>query len=186
MDALLTFDDEAGNRFEIYADEDAKSPREDDNLGTIYSNHRDYNPDKHLITELNPLLINKRKLDRDYIWLKIWAYIHGGVSITAGERTYPYNDTFDSGLFGIIAVKRDKVRKEYDVKRINPSLKKKVLDVLAAEVDTLNMYYNDDVYGFKMFNPQGEEIDSCWGFYADDLDKLKEELLAEYGEKKED
>ena len=41
-----------GYNINIKYDSDSRSPREWDNLGVIYSNHRNYSPDDHSIEEL--------------------------------------------------------------------------------------------------------------------------------------
>lgn len=36
--------------------------------------------------------------------LPLWLYDHSGISISCGERTYPYNDPWDSGQVGYIYI----------------------------------------------------------------------------------
>ena len=42
--------------------------------------------------------------------------------------------------------------------------------ILEGEVETYNQYLTGDVYGFILEKPDGEHIDSCWGFYGDNIE----------------
>lgn len=161
-----------GYTIEIVYDTDPESPRMWDNIGKIYSNHRDYNPDGHTLSELfeDPDYqdedgnFNQEKFDKDYIWLKIYAYIHGGIIIRCSS---PYSCSWDSGLFGIIAVAKDDAMKEFGLKGERTHIEK----ILSAEIKELNDYYTGDVYGFRILK-EDEVVDSCYGYYGDDA--LKE------------
>lgn len=151
----------------IYVDYDAESPREWDNIGTIYSRHRDYNPDKHRLDELWEQFYwwenNENKeledyLNKFYYWLPIGCYEHGGITVWAGN---PRND-WDSGTFGVIAVRKEDARKEFP-----KQTKTKTLKYLEGEIKDLDMWYTNEVYGFVAEDEEGEHIDSCWGFFGD-------------------
>lgn len=97
----------------VVYDEDPTSPDEWDQLGVLYSNHRDYNPQNHRIDEI---LVEDEDgntvVDPDYIYVKVWAYIHSGIALSC-SRTGQFSDPWDSGLFGIMAVHKDKAEKEF-------------------------------------------------------------------------
>jgi hypothetical protein len=38
--------------------------------------------------------------------------------------------------------------------------------VLAGEVKTFDQYLRGDVYGYVVTDPDGNEVDSCWGLYG--------------------
>lgn len=167
--------DYKGYAINIYYDNDAESPRSWDNLGTIYSNHRDYNPDDHSIEEL---LNDDGRLDEDelskyFIWLPVYAYIHSGITVSTGHG-YPYNDRWDSGLFGIIAVSKERVKKEYGWKIITQKRREQIEKYLDGEIETLDQWYTGDVYGYETVIPEECELnlpqidDSCWGFFGDE------------------
>lgn len=166
-----------GYNINVKYDFDPQSPREWDNLGVIYSNYRNYSPDGHSIKELleqecyqdGNYRFAPDKFSEDYIWLRIYAYIHGGITISCGESC-PYSDLWDSGLFGIIAVDKNVVRKEYNCTQISDDIRNKVIGVLESEVKTLDDYYTGSVYGFEVtkINNDDEVLDSCWGYYGDD------------------
>lgn len=156
-----------GYKVAIQYDMNPDSPREWDNLGTIYSNHRWYDPDGHSIEEVMDEYENKLSKDflAENIYLHVYGYEHGGMSVSTG-RSYPFNDRWDSGLFGIIAVSKDKIRKEYGCKRVSKKLREKVLDILRAEVETLNLYFNGEVYSYAVADRNGDIVESCCGYYS--------------------
>ena len=150
----------------IQYDMNPESPREWDNLGTIYSNHRWYDPDGHQIEEIMNDYDNSlsKEFLAGHIYLPVYGYEHSGLSISTG-RGYPFNDRWDSGVFGIIAVSKDKIRKEYGCRRISTKLREQVLDLLRSEIKTLNQYYNGEVYAYTVEDERGYIVESCCGYY---------------------
>lgn len=158
-----------GMTIHICYDENAESPREWDNVGTIYSNHRDYNPDGHKIDEIeneDGKLVSE-ELDRRFIWLPIYYYEHGGLSVST-KRDYPYNDRWDSGLFGIIAVEKERLRKERGWEAITKERREQILRSLEGEIETFDSYCRGEVYGYVVEDEEWEHIDSCFGYYGDE------------------
>ena len=183
-----------GYRIEIHYDTDSDSPRNWDNLGTIYSNHRRYDFDGHDIKELieevggniYDSVIPWKLIGKKYIYLKVWMYDHSGVTVRTGE-TNPFGCPWDSGLYGVIVCDIEKAKKVYGYKRNCKGLRDKVTKCLDGEIKTLDAYCCGEVYGFRTFKGD-EEIDSCWGFY--DIDEaiaeakgvVDYEYEKEYGE----
>lgn len=158
-----------GMTIQICYDENAESPREWDNVGTIYSNHRDYNPDGHKIDEIeneDGKLVSE-ELDRRFIWLPVYYYEHSGLTVST-KRDYPYNDRWDSGLFGIIAVEKERLRKEYGWKAITKERREEILRGLEGEIETFDSYCRGEVYGFVVEDESEEMVDSCCGYYGDE------------------
>lgn len=159
-----------GYNISILQEEYPENPRTWDCLGTIYSNSRSYNPDDRKIEEIfeNEDYLDKKgnfsvkKFEEENIFLKIYAYVHSGISLST-SRTGQHACPFDSGLFGIIAVPKDKAKKELG----SEYSEERVLSYLECEIELLNNYYNGEVYGFIVTSPEGEEIDSCWGYHGD-------------------
>ena len=160
-----------GHTIQIFYDEDPESPREWDNLGTIYSNHSHYDFDGHKIEELienvggdiYDSVIPWKLIGKKYIYLKVWMYDHSGITIKAGESN-PFGCTWDSGLYGVIACDIERAKKEYGYKRNCKGLRDKVTKILNGEIEDLDKYCTGEVYGFRTFKGE-EETDSCWGFY---------------------
>jgi hypothetical protein len=152
-------DNDFGYSIRLYPDTDAESPREWDNLGEIlYTSNNYVLGDRRTDAEE----IEEVMADPDYIWLPVYAYIHGGVTI----RTYPFHCPWDSGMSGIIAVHKADVREEWGKQRISAKLRAQVLDLLKGEVETLDQFYTGDVWGYVIEDENGEDIDSCGGFYG--------------------
>lgn len=190
-----------GYTIEIHQDQDYgdNGPREWDNLGTMACWHNRYNlgdvqPKDKPAYYISRLLWDKGKLSDEqfdsyyneidngllkkfskwFIWLPIFAYEHGGITISTG-RGYPYNDLFDSGQLGIIYIDKEDVRKEYNCKHITSKTTVKVIKRLMSEVEVYDDYFTGNVYGFIIKDQDDNELESCWGFYGDyDKNALEE------------
>ena len=168
-----------GYTINIDYDPSPESPREWDNLGTIYSNHRSYSPDGHGIEELieaaggdiNDSVIPWDLIGKKYYYLKVWMYDHSGVAIRTGESN-PWGGGYtawDSGLLGVIAVKKTDACKEYGRKRACKSVQERAEKCLEREIEALDTFASGQIYGYIVEDENGEEVDSCWGFY--DIDE---------------
>lgn len=62
----------------------------------------------------------------------------------------------------------------------DPETIKKVEDYLKASIDEMSAWVEGEVYGFILYE-NGEEVDSCWGFYGRDWENngLKDYLPKE-------
>lgn len=170
-----------GFNINIERDSDAESPREWSNIGTMYTMHRRYQPEedfyKHF--EWNEVFDENRNLlpafEKRYIALKFYLYDHSGQTVS----TSPFSCPWDSGLFGIIAVSVDSVKKEYGWKKITKERREQIEGYLRGEVETYDQYLTGEVYGYTISEVENEENkldDSCWGFFGDDgIEQIIEE-----------
>lgn len=145
-------------------DECDESPREWDELATIYSNHRRYNPDNHNIEEI---LDENGNVNLDgKVGLMIWAFEHSNIAFKLSEigEPNPFGDgmyaRFDSGQFGIIAMPIEDAKVEWG----------EDWDVMAKEymkgcIKDYEAFVNGRVYYFDVFDNCGNVVDSCGGFY---------------------
>ena len=100
-----------GHHINIYYDADARSPREAyDNLGTLYTAHRNYRPEKEFDDHFDIDKVFDGRIGnfresflKEYVALPVYLYDHSGVTIS----TSPFSCPWDSGFFGIIAVPLD-------------------------------------------------------------------------------
>ena len=168
-------------KLRIIQDHDAESPREWDNLGTIAYKLSGYTLGEERIGDpiewLEGMLdlapkyeyTNERlseledKFYERFIALPLYLYDHSGISIS----TSPFGCRWDSGKVGYIYVTKEKVREEYGWKRITKEREEDILTYLDGGIKTLDQYLQGDVYRFTL-EDDGEEIDSCGGFYGDD------------------
>lgn len=148
----------------IERDSDVEYPFEYDEVFTLYSNHRYFNPDKHKMEELFddegnlPTLEQLNSSRSDYEHFRIYSYEHGMMTVSAT----PFSCPWDSGLLGIVAVKKEDVS---DTKK-----------AFENYVKTLDQYLQGDIYTFFIKDEMGETVDACGGFYGDDESTLKEML----------
>lgn len=62
---------------------------------------------------------------------------------------------------------------------IKKSVWAKARECLEAEVKIYNQYLEGDVYGFIIKTEDGDQVDSCWGFYG--FEEVKEQALQALG-----
>lgn len=79
---------------------------------------------------------------------------------------------------GFVYVAKDDIREEWKVKRISKKLQATITELVKSQVETLSMYFQGDVYGVIIEDENGDQVDSCFGFYGYDyaLERAKEML----------
>lgn len=161
-----------GYNINIYHDECSESPRDWDNLGTFYTAHRRYCPEKEFdqhfefdeVCEGKPGNFKESFLKK-YIALNIYLYDHSGQTVSAT----PFSCPWDSGWFGMVAVSLEKVKQEFGWKRMTTERRKKIESYLEGEIEAYDQYLRGEVYGFTI-TPKGNDSDtkdSCWGYWGD-------------------
>ena len=158
----------------IFQDDNAESPRQWDNMGTMVCFHRRYNlGDEHNYDSPEEFkqCVNEKDIA---VILPLYIYDHSGITIS----TSPFSCPWDSGQVGWIYVTKEEVRETYGVKRISKKLLERVTSYLIGDVKTYDQYLTGDVYGFSLVEKTAcdscqetteEILDSCWGFYGSDL-----------------
>lgn len=151
----------------IFYDTDPESPREWDNFGKMICSHRNYNlGDEQFNAEdyegWDDLRKYLKREEKASIILPLYLYDHSGITMyTDGDTRYRQHEAWDSGQVGFIYCTKQQIEEEFNGNR------KKAKECLIGEVKTYDQYLVGDVYGFSITNPKdGEEIDSCWGFYG--------------------
>lgn len=188
MDTLVETLEYKGYNIEIHFEpypEDF-NPRQDDNLGRMVCFSRSHNlgddhgfPAHDLGNEISDLADNIAKYEDDKIvWLPMYAYIHGGITI----NTTGYSCPWDSGNIGLIYITYEMIRSEYRWKRITKKRIEKIEGYLRNEVKTYDHYVSGQVYGYKIKDGDGEDLDSCWGYLGnpDDYMILEAEKQIDY------
>lgn len=169
-----------GHHIDIYYDPNPEGPREWDNLGTFYTTHRRYRPEKEFDRHFQREDVFDRygdfsdSFEKKYIALKIYLYDHGGATISSCSYPCPW----DSGWFGIVAVSIEKIKKEYGWKKITTARRRKIESYLQSEINTYDQYLRGEVYGFQITpeNNDNDVVDSCWGYFGDSgIEQLKAE-----------
>lgn len=186
--------------------EDAINPRSpmdgDCNIGTIAYKHSRYvlgeeeiyDPIDYLrelygiaadmpYTDKTLEILQNKANKYGFVLLPVYLYDHSGLSIS----TTPFSCRWDSGQVGFIYTDLKTVNEKNGLnwKRWSAKRRKQVEEWLKAELQTFDYYMTGQVYGF-IVEEDGEEIDSCWGFYGPDprtngiADYVDKELLDEY------
>lgn len=109
---------------------------------------------------------------KHYILLPLYLYDHSGITM----RTSAFSCPWDSGQVGYILADVEKVRKEYGCRRITPTIRRKVLEVLKGEVEVYARFLEGGFTGYVVEDAEGNHKDSCWGF--DDPDYCKKEATS--------
>ncbi len=167
----------------VVQDSSPESPREWCNLGTMAYKHSRYTLGEELISEPIDWLEDKLGLQnkeeytnerlqelearfyKEFIALPLYLYDHSGQTIS----TTPFGCRWDSGKVGYIYLTKAKALKEYSGKIVTAKLRERVEGHLKGEVETFDQYMRGDIYGFQVLDEDGNEEDSCYGFYGLDF-----------------
>lgn len=181
-------------RLEIRYDDFAESPRHNDNIWYMdIRDHRRYNFPKELSIawdEWEETANELIELEKNFYVFPIDCYEHSGISFSlSGTGMQCQFDTSKS--VGIIAIPR--VYNGYDIKEWNRSktrdnpqatqvtlTEEQVNTIATEELNEYNQYLNGEVYRFTLLDEEGDEIDSCWGFY--DIDDIRDHLWKEWAD----
>lgn len=167
-----------GYTIKILQDELGGDCRDWDNLGKMVCFHTRYDlGDKHDFRlsdfsgwdELQDALVNDEEAE---IILPLYLYDHSGISMRCSRNSgNPFlgraqHAAWDSMMVGFIYATRQDILKEYDKKRISPMLRERVTRLLEGEVKAYNDELTGNIWGYIVEDPDGEHVDSCWGFYG--------------------
>lgn len=96
----------------------------------------------------------KRPLYDGYWYFPLFAYIHGGVSLSVSRSGWPFTCGFDTSFKGFVMVKRQKGW---------TWTRDKAMKVAESIAEEWNDYLSGNVYGYNVETTG----DSCWGYYGD-------------------
>jgi len=139
------------NRYNLGDENPRMSPQEwirDFAAGLVCASDPDAIPQEHI----------DRILEKHAVMLPLYVYEHGGITMSTGRFSCPW----DSGQAGWIYTTREQVQTEFcgDVQAAERCLR--------GEVEEYDSFLTGDVWGFTVEDTDGEEIESCWGFYGYD------------------
>lgn len=159
-----------GLTVKLIHDEDCASPRENDNLGTMVCWHRRYTLGDVQPTEDPETYLETLKADYGElpIVLPLYLYDHSGITM----RTSSFSCPWDSGQVGFIYVTAAKLKAEYGDA---PDAIERATKYLIGEVEEYASFIEGDCYGYIVEDPDGEQLDSCWGFIG--FDYAKQEAI---------
>lgn len=173
-DIVETIDMGNGNTLNIeqitYETDD---PREWDNMSTMYCFHNNYrlgdrpnNLKTDLYDSFDDMVENHFDTSEGAdIIVNLYAYTKRGITIA----TTPFSCRWDSGQLGFAVVTKETIIKEFGDNSMESRAKAR--HNLQCEVNTYDQYLRGEVYCYTITDKDGEEIDSCGGFYGSDHDE---------------
>mgnify|MGYP001601435365 CR=1 FL=1 len=161
---------------EVFQDDNPDNPRNWDNIGTMVCFHGRYTlGDKHSFGSPDDFLEWWKKNGKGGVLLSLYLYDHSGITMSASSSGNPFSCPWDSGQVGWIYATKETILKEYGEEgknRITVSMKKKATHYLLNEVKVYDQYLTGEVYGYRVKDKNGEDIEGgCWGFYGYDHEK---------------
>lgn len=93
--------------------------------------------------------------------LPVYCYQHGNVTF----RCSLFSDPWDSGMVGYAYMTTEQII-ELGWPKGKRSRKKAAEEYIRHVVGEMAAYANGDIYGFSIFDKDGEFVDGCGGFYA--------------------
>ncbi len=165
-----------GHRVAVEHDPDPYNPRKEyDHLGTVVLVDRcryDFGDETADQDELRRI-----GLDETLFKLPIYLYDHSGITINTSGFSCPW----DSGMVGMIYMPKAGAVENWGKKIASKQVRDKAYACLRAEIEELDNYLTGQVYGYRVYDPEGEEVESCWGFFGDSDYCLSEGVsVAEY------
>jgi hypothetical protein len=170
--AVYTCEDPSGMCARVFPDEDPMNPRTDwDAAATfVIKPNRYVAGDEPASSEYAYMssaaaVRNVIELEHEPVAiLPIYMLQHGSTHLS----TTPFNDAWDSGQCGWAFV------------RAGDSTQAEAEDLIRAELAMYASYVAGEVYGVVVTDADGEEVDSCWGYYGiDEARAAAEGMLAD-------
>ncbi|MGH9391383.1 MAG: hypothetical protein ACRD1Z_17390, partial [Vicinamibacteria bacterium] len=164
---------------EIHTDPDAESPREWSNIGKMICFHKRYTlGDKHDFkhddfsgwAELEKHL---REKEGAVLVLPLYLFDHSGITM----RTEPFGDPWDSGQVGLIYATEAAILEAFLKKKLGSRVLELARKNLIGEVKDYDDFLTGQVYGYIIKDENGEDVDSCWGFFGG-IEYCREEARA--------
>lgn len=149
----------AGKIIKIYYDEDPPNPREDfEHISImVYWHRRNVVGDKRVSEPMTEEEVREAYPGILAI-LPVYLYQHSGMTIA----TTPFTCSFDSGQVGWAFVTKESALEM----GFTDTSKTPIEDMIRQDVAEYDQYLKGDIYGYVIENADGDDLDSCWGFYG--------------------
>lgn len=156
----------------VYFDDDAQSPKEWDNVGTLATWHRRYCFDedgRERFGSADDFMEWAKETGAMYIL--VGMYDHSGISLYSGGGPHAFDQQgWDSGTVGVMYTTPERWK---ELMGDTPYEFPKVEEVLEQDLYVWDQFVTGDVYGVVVEGPKGEDGDGVWGFYGFDYAKLE-------------
>ena len=172
--------DYRGFTIEIHRDDDGGSVSEPLQGGNValYAWHRRYRfgekPPEWATEAMREGRLDEAILAEypEAVILPVYMYEHSGIALSTGA----FGCAWDSGQLGVIFT-TEAMESRYDeatktwVPAVTPEDKRlTALTYLRAIVEEMDNRVRGNVWGYVAKTPEGEHLDSCWGYVGDDRD----------------
>ena len=120
------------------------------------------------------------RLDEVMEIMPLYLYDHSGITISTG----PFSCGWDSGQVGIIYMTREQILTQFGGKLLTKKKRHQAQELMRDEVDEYDQYLTGDVYGYVVTDPNGDEVDSCWGYFGYKLAEQEAKAALEHAARK--
>jgi len=169
-----------GYGIEIHQDCSPDSPRNWDNVGILCTSHRQYDLENETKInfsdfsswgEIRDELVKTHKAIPALIF-PLFMLDHSTQHIRFNRDFSDCGDygRWDSGQIGYIYTTRERLIASLGYPpnfRLTNARIMDIQNILEQEIQTWDDYGNGLVYGFIIRNPEGQDVDSCWGYIGD-------------------
>jgi hypothetical protein len=177
----------------IHYDNEPESPREWDNIGTIWAKHPRYrlgdegagDPFSFGLDDCVYWHEVEAWIVKEYpgaIVLPFYLYDHSGLRCSTGSfEGQAQHASWDSGQVGVVYALPERIRVTQMVKRIGKKARASAEAGIIGEIEAFDQYLSDQVYGYVIerisVDEEGEEtgreeLDALWGCFG--LDYVRE------------
>jgi len=156
---------------------DSESPRNWDNLssfilvGSHGPNETDFEFEGNYESRFDFIEQGEQEIRKYFkdvaVCLPVHVYKHSGIAFST-EMSGQFACRWDSGTAGFIVITKEQIRENWSIKRVTQKHIDHAERIAKAELETYGNWANGEVYGFQL-EEDGEEIDSCYGFYGYDI-----------------
>jgi len=95
----------------------------------------------------------------------VWVYEHSGIAFSTGERTYPFDDRWDSAQCGVAYVTAENWKECQGTEWAGSDEQKAIAaQMIKGDVELYGWYVNGETYAFCITDASGDVIDSCAGY----------------------
>ena len=168
----------------IIQDEDSENPRESfDQVGTFLFKHKNYelgdknfSSGSNLLDEIEKIKEEAGGEDKLFIY-PVFMMDHSGLTLSMSDFMFKAFDQqgWDWGTVGFIYITKEKAESECPK---DEDLEKWVVKILESEIEQLNQWLNNDVWGWileetttcpECKHEHTEQLESVWGYYGKDF-----------------
>jgi hypothetical protein len=110
------------------------------------------------------------KLDH-VVYLPLYLYDHSGITMNTTGYSHCDSQGWDWGWVGVIYITKEQIKKEYGWKVLTAARIEKIKKYLRGEVETYDQYLTGDVYYYTTVDSNGNNVDSCGGYFGHDHEK---------------